>query len=132
MHRKVHIFKIREMKSISRGPGLQAWPMVRQENGSECLTTGITEFLDGATVEVHTHNCQEQVTILEGSAVAEIEGRIYEVTAPDTTFVPAGIPHRFFNRSGKPVKMLWIYDSLQVQRTFVKSGKTESCWSQED
>ena len=108
MDRNVQIFKIREMNALDRGAGLQAWPLVRREIGSDHLTTGITEFQDGAAIEVHTHNCQEQVTILEGSAVAEIDGRIYQLTAPDTTFVPAGVPHRFFNQSGKPMKILWI------------------------
>ncbi len=130
MNPEVHVLKIREMKPIDRGAGLKAWPLVRREIGSEHLTTGITEFQDGAAIGVHTHNCQEQVTILEGSAVAEIEGQEYELTAPDTTFIPAGVAHRFFNRSGKPMKILWIYDSLEVNRTFQKSGETESHWSQ--
>lgn len=131
MDPKVHFFKIQEMKSISRGPGLRAWPLVRQEIGSACLTTGITEFQDGAAIDLHTHNCQEQVTILEGNAVAEIEGQEYALAAPDTTFVPAGVAHRFYNRSGRPMKILWVYDSLTVKRTFLKSGKTESHWYQE-
>lgn len=129
MEPKAQVMKIREMKAMDRGSGLKAWPLVRREIGSEHLTTGITEFQDGAAIEVHMHNCQEQVTILEGSAVAEIDGRVYELTAPDTTFVPAGVSHRFFNKSGKPMKILWIYDSLEVNRTFLKSGKTESHWS---
>jgi putative monooxygenase len=128
---KVHVLKIQEMESIGRGPGLRAWPLARQEIGSACLTTGITEFQDGAAIDVHAHNCQEQVTILEGSAIAEIDGHEYALTAPDTTFVPAGVAHRFYNQSGKPMKILWVYDSLAVKRTFLESGKTEAHWSQE-
>ena len=62
MNPKVHVLKMEEMTSIDRGAGLKAWPLVRREIGSAHLTTGITEFQDGAAIGVHTHNCQEQVT----------------------------------------------------------------------
>ena len=96
-----HVFKIREMKPIERGPGLRGWPLVSGEKGSQFLTTGITEFQVGAGLELHTHNCEEQVTILEGDALAEINGVTYELTAPDTTFISLGLPHRFINRGSQ-------------------------------
>ena len=124
MEPSYRVWKIHEMKAIDRGPGLRGWPLVSTEVGSQHLTTGITEFQDGTGLELHTHNCEEQVTVVEGSASAEINGTWYELTAPDTTFVSTGLPHRFINRSGKPMKILWVYTSTQVTRTFVGSGKT--------
>jgi putative monooxygenase len=121
-----HVFKIRELKPIERGPGLRGWPLVSGEKGSQFLTTGITEFQVGAGLELHTHNCEEQVTILEGDALAEIDGMTYELTAPDTTFISLGLPHRFINRGSKPMKILWVYTSTKVTRTFVGTGRTEN------
>ena len=48
MKKIFHVFKIREMKSVDRGPGLRGWPLLTGEKGSEHLTTGITEFQPGA------------------------------------------------------------------------------------
>lgn len=126
MGKAPHVFKVNQMTSVDRGPGLRGWPLVTAAIGSEHLTTGITEFQSGASLALHTHNCEELVTILEGSATAEINGERYELKAPDTTFIPPGIPHRFINRSGEAMKIIWIYSSTQVTRTFVESGKTEA------
>jgi putative monooxygenase len=125
VEKKPRLFKIKEMKPLDRGPGLQGWPLITGDVGSEHLTTGITEFQPGANLAMHIHNCEEQVTMLEGDATAIIDGVSYEVTAPDTTFIPAGVHHRFINTSRKPMKILWVYTTTQMIRTFVEAGKTE-------
>jgi putative monooxygenase len=119
------VFKIRDMVPIDRGPGRKGWPLLTGDKESRHLTTGITEFQPGANLDLHIHNCEEQVTILEGEALAIIKDASYELTAFDTTFIPPGIPHRFINRGVKPMKILWVYASTQMTRTFVESGRTE-------
>ena len=125
MEKKYRVFKIKEMKPLDRGPGLKGWPLITEDVGSEHLTTGITEFQPGANLAMHIHNCEEQVTMLEGDATAIIDGISYGVTAPDTTFIPAGVSHRFINSSSKPMKIMWVYTTTKVTRTFVETGKTE-------
>ena len=124
MEKKPHVFKIKEMKPLDRGPGLKGWPLITEDVKSEHLTTGITEFQPGANLAMHIHNCEEQVTMLEGDATVIIDGVSYEVTAPDTTFIPAGVHHRFINTSRKPMKILWVYATTKMTRTFVEAGKT--------
>lgn len=119
------VFKIKEMRSIDRGPGLKGWPLVTAEVGSQHLTTGITEFQPGVSLAMHIHNCEEQITLLEGEALAVIDGVSYELIAPDTTFVSEGVPHRFINRGKQPMKILWVYTTTKVTRTFVETGRTE-------
>ena len=125
MEKRYRLFKIKEMKPLDRGPGLKGWPLITEDVGSEHLTTGITEFQPGANLAMHIHNCEEQVTMLEGDATVIIDGASYEVSAPDTTFIPAGVPHRFINSSAKPMKILWVYTTTKVTRTFVNPGRPE-------
>jgi putative monooxygenase len=65
---EAHILRIDSLPVIDRGNGIQTIPLVTKELGSKHLTTGITRFPVGAMVPMHSHNCDEQVTILEGEA----------------------------------------------------------------
>lgn len=79
----------------------------------------------GAGIALHTHDCPGSVTVLEGDAVVEIDGTEHHVTRFDTTYVPAGTPHRFRNASAtEPMRILWIYATVDVTRTMVETGVT--------
>ncbi len=81
-------------------------------------------FEPGVAIARHYHNCDESVTILEGEATCKVDGEIFKMNAYDTTFVPAGIPHQFWNESDTKMKILWTYASVEVTRTFTETGET--------
>ncbi|MCL7370230.1 cupin domain-containing protein [Streptomyces sp. ESR1.13] len=114
-----------ELTSFSRGGGARTIPLVTRAVGAEVYLTGQTVFEGGAGIALHTHNCPESVTILEGDAIVEIDGNEHHVTRFDTTYVAAGTPHRFRNASAtEPMRILWIYASVDATRTLVETGVT--------
>lgn len=127
-----HILRIDSLPVVDRGNGIRTTPLVTKELGAKHLTTGITRFPVGAKVPMHSHNCDEQVTILEGDAEAEIDGERHRLKPYDTTLVPANQPHRFVNVGDPPLAIFWIYTASDVTRTFAESGETVAHLSERD
>jgi mannose-6-phosphate isomerase-like protein (cupin superfamily) len=73
---------------------------------------------------VHSHNCDEQVTLLEGQGEVEVEGKITPLKPYDSTYITANHQHAFRNTGDTPMKILWIYGSNRVTRTFAETGET--------
>lgn len=114
-----------ELTAFSRGGGASTIPLVTKARGAEVFLNGMTLFEPGAGIPLHTHNCPESVVILQGTAVVEIDGVEHRLSTWDTTYVDAGVPHRFRNASAtEPMRILWTYGSVEATRTIVATGIT--------
>ena len=121
---KSHIFKFDSIPAVDRGEGITTKPFVSKAVGSTKLTNGITTFPPGSALRLHAHNCDESVTLIAGEGVVEIDGQQTSLKPFDTTFAPAGVMHRFLNKSAQPMSILWNYTSVDVTRTFADTGET--------
>jgi quercetin dioxygenase-like cupin family protein len=108
-----------------RGGGARTIPLVNALIGSQKTLSGITEFEPGAAIALHVHNCEETVMVLEGQAVAEIDGAEHDLVPGDTSWIPAGTPHRFRNPSASArMRIYWTYASIDATRTVIATGVT--------
>jgi len=115
-----------------RGNGARTIPLVTRKCGSTGVINGITEFAPGARIGVHFHNCEESVMVLEGDAIAEIDGERHHLRAGDTTWLPTGVPHRFLNESESLVRIFWTYATVEATRTMVETGVEQSIDEEHD
>jgi quercetin dioxygenase-like cupin family protein len=99
--------------------------MVTPASGSTQLLNGFTLFEPGAAIPMHFHNCEESVLLVEGDAIATIDGVEHRLQVGDTTWLAPNIPHFFKNASDtKPMRIFWTYASVEANRTLVESGET--------
>jgi quercetin dioxygenase-like cupin family protein len=114
-----------------RGGGARTVQLVTAALGSKEMLNGITSFRPGAAIPLHSHNCEESVIVLEGSAVFEIDGVEHELHRYDTTWIPPHVPHRFRNASAsEPLRIFWTYASVEATRTLIATGETRSIASE--
>jgi quercetin dioxygenase-like cupin family protein len=116
---------------FERGKGIQTVVFSCKEIGAR-ITSGVTRFPPGTGIPLHTHNCDEQTTVLEGDAEVEIDGKRQRIGPWDTAFIPEGSHHRFVNAGAGPMAILWVYNRIDVTRTFSETGETVPHLSPQD
>ena len=82
---------------IDRGVEFEC--LVGAHNRAKNLTTGIVRFAGGAQLTYHKHTFTESVTLLEGSAIIDVEGRRYVLAPLDNVVIPPGLAHFVKNTS---------------------------------
>jgi quercetin dioxygenase-like cupin family protein len=123
---KPAILRPHELPTNDRGGGARTTPLVTRKCGSTSMINGITAFDPGAAIGLHKHNCEESVMVIEGQAIAEIDGVQHHLDTNDTTWIPANVPHRFINRTDKPMRIFWVYASVDATRTMIATGEERS------
>ncbi len=119
------IIKIADLAVIDRGSGIRTWPLVvHQRIPAARFTTGMSVYPKGQGAPMHWHNCDEQVTLLEGHGEVEVDGQITALVPYDSTHIAAGMPHCFRNTGDAPMRILWVYSATIVTRTFADTGET--------
>ena len=126
------VIKFNDQPQIDRGNGATTAPLFLKENGARSFISGISTFKPGVSVPVHSHNTDEMVIVLEGKGECEIDGVKEQVSVFDTSYITAGEPHCFRNTGDEDMKILWVYASMEVTRTFLDSGITVPHLSPED
>jgi len=117
------LYKFDEAPAVARGGGIESVELTSPPFDDQCFIMGITTFPPGTGLPIHCHNTVEQVTLIEGEGLAEIDGDQFPVRPFDTTQVPAGQFHRFINNSSSVMRILWVYGDTHVTRTFT-DGRT--------
>ncbi len=116
-----------DLPSLARGGGASTTRLVSRACGAQAILNGFTTIPPGATIPLHYHNCEESVLVVEGDAIAEIDGEDMQLRAGDVTWIPADLPHRFRNPSSHAtLRIFWTYATADATRTLVESGETHT------
>lgn len=118
------LIRFDEVDPVARGDGIESIPLTPDPLDGQGFTMGITTFPPGTSIRLHSHNTIEQVTVIEGEGMAELNGEQVPARPYDTTQIAPGEWHRFINTGTGRMRILWVYGSTQVTRTFADTGET--------
>jgi quercetin dioxygenase-like cupin family protein len=118
------LIKFDEADPVARGDGIESIRLTPVPLEGQGFTMGITSFPPGASIRLHSHNTIEQVTVIEGEGLAELNGEQLPARPYDTTQIAPGEWHRFINTGAGRMRILWVYGSIAVTRTFADTGET--------
>lgn len=113
-----------QQERVARGDGIESVRLTPEPLSGQGFVMGVTSFPPGAGIPLHSHNTIEQVTVIEGEGVAELNGERRQARPYDTTRISPGEFHRFLNTGSTPMRILWVYGSTHVTRTFADTGET--------
>jgi len=120
------LVEFKKATTVPRGGGIETALLISKDLGASNIMSGITTLPSGGALRTHSHNVEEMITLLEGKVVLEAQGRRLELTQYDTCLVPPGAFHSLQNPGDTVCRILWVYGSVQVTRTFARTSGTTS------
>jgi quercetin dioxygenase-like cupin family protein len=118
------LIKFDEAEPVARGDGIESVRLTPNPLQGQGFVMGVTSFPPGTSIRLHSHNTIEQVTVIEGEGIAELNGDQLPARPYDTTQIAPGEWHRFINTGSSTMRILWVYGSTDVTRTFADTGET--------
>jgi len=119
-----HFLPFQALQKISRGNGIVNHLIASRKLGARAIHTGISELPVGVAAPRHSHNAEEQVTVLEGRVQITLNGQTQICGRFDSTFIAAGVEHELVNVGDETAFVLVVYGSPDVNRTFAATGET--------
>jgi mannose-6-phosphate isomerase-like protein (cupin superfamily) len=117
---------------FSRGNGIVNYLIASQKVGAGAIHTDISELPVGVPAPRHSHNAEEQVTVLEGAVKITLGDREQICRRFDSTFISAGVEHELVNVGDVTAFVVVVYGAPEVDRTFAATGETVAIGSDGD
>lgn len=132
MEVQIHHLPFASLRAVKRCDGIVNLVIAGPKLGTRNIKSGITRMLLGTAVPRHFHNCEEQVTVLEGKLRITLADQVYDCGRYDSTYISAGVPHEFANIGDGTALVMVIYGASRATRTFTSTGETVDVGSERD
>ncbi len=115
-----------DQKLMDRYPGIKRYYMTGADTGSRMLHVGDLTYAPGAVVPYHIHpHVEETQYMVEGELECWFDGKRFTARAGDCIISPAGAPHGFVNRSGRPARQVTVFPMVNPVTNELMDQKSE-------
>lgn len=127
-----HFIPFSSLIEIPRGNGIVNYVIASKKIGAQAMHTGISKLPPGTRAPRHSHNAEEQVTVLEGTVEITLDDSTLVCNRYDSTFIAPNVEHEIVNVGDETAYVLVIYGAPEVSRTFAATGETVGIGSDGD
>ena len=132
MSAQIHHLPFSDLPAIKRSDDVVNFVIAGPKQSTKSFKTSLTRMRAGSSVPKHSHNCEEQVTVLEGRLKFVLGEKVVECGRYDSTYISAGVQHEFANVGQGDALVMVIYGASHVMRTFADTGETVEVGSARD
>lgn len=132
MGAQIHHLPFASLPAVKRSDEIVNFVIAGPQQGTRNIKSGITRMRPRSVVPRHSHNCEEQVTVLQGKLSLILGDRVVECGPYDSTYISAGVQHEFSNIGDGDALVMVIYGASHVTRTFTDTGETVDLGSERD
>src|SRR5262245_17118587 len=132
METQIHYLPFAKLPAVKRSDEIVNFVIAGPKQGTRNIKSGITKMLPGSVVPRHSHNAEEQVTVLQGRLRLVLGDQVVECGPYDSTYISAGVQHEFSNIGDGEALVMVIYGASHVTRTFTETGETVVLGSERD
>jgi quercetin dioxygenase-like cupin family protein len=100
-------------------PLVERRELIGKSMGATNITMGEITIQPGGEIPLHTHNVEDCILLREGKGEVHMDEEIVKVKAPMTILVPAGLKHRVLNTGTKPIRIIFAFPSVDVERNLL-------------
>src|SRR5262245_61445138 len=80
--------------------------VVNREVGARSMSVWTTFHKPGEVVPLHTHECEEIITVIAGEAIVTVAGESISVYADMSIIIPPRTPHGYKNSGSSILRMI--------------------------
>jgi quercetin dioxygenase-like cupin family protein len=132
MAQQIHHLPFANLPAVKRNDEIVNFVIAGPKTHSRNIKSGITRMRPGSVVPRHSHNTEEQATVLEGKVRFVLGDKVVECGRYDSTYISAGVEHEFSNVGSGDALVMVIYGASHVTRTFSETGETVDLGSERD
>ena len=99
-------------------PGVSQIHYLDKATGSGAVSMGVVILQPGAALRQHTHKAEDAMIVIEGKGLMLVGDQEIPIEEGMALLAPANTLHGLKNNSDKPLRIVYTWPAVEVQRFF--------------
>jgi quercetin dioxygenase-like cupin family protein len=105
-----------QVPAQSMYPKVERKELIGRTMGAASISIGEITIYPGGEIPLHRHKVEDCVLLREGKGEIHMNDEIVKVAAPMSILIPAGVRHRVLNTGTEPIKIIYAFPAIEVER----------------